>query len=108
MLQFQPSGPGLYLIGPGPDLLASSVAQDEQLRNMIKRSTLSESKFLHSIGTSASEREKVIVSKAVDKTKRQQEAIRKEIGIGTSLSEEDVKEYVKEVELEEGEVQREE
>lgn len=36
----------------------------------------------------------------VDKTKRQQEEISKDIGIGTSLSEEDVKEYVREVEQE--------
>ena len=70
---------------------------------MIKSSTLSESKFLHSIGTSASEREKVLVSTVLDKTKRKQEEIRKDIGIGTSLTEEDVKEYVREVEQEKSE-----
>jgi hypothetical protein len=68
---------------------------------MIKKSTLSESKFLHSIGTSAGEREKVIINTALDKAKRQQETIAKDIGIGTSLTEEDIKNYVKEVEEEE-------
>ena len=96
-------GLGSYLILIGLYLSALSVSQDENLRNMIKRSTLSESKFLHSIGTSATEGEKVIVRTVLDKTKRQQEAIRKDIGIGTSLGEEDVKEYIKEVEKEESE-----
>ena len=34
----------------------------------------------------------------LDKAKRQQETIAKDIGIGTSLSEEDIKNYVNEVE----------
>lgn len=93
-------GLGSYLILLGLYLSALSVSQDEQLRNMIKRSTLSESKFLHSIGTSAGERKKEIVSTVLDKTKRQQETIVKDIGIGTSLTEEDIKNYVEEVEEE--------
>jgi hypothetical protein len=96
-------GLGSYLILLGLYLSALSISQDENLRNMIKSSTLSESKFLHSIGTSASEREKVLVSTVLDKTKRKQEEIRKDIGIGTSLTEEDVKEYVREVEQEKSE-----
>lgn len=94
-------GMGSYLILLGLYLSALSVSQDEQLRNMIKRSTLSESKFLHSIGTSAGEREKVIINTVLDKAKRQQETIANDIGIGTSLSEEDIKNYVKEVEEDE-------
>ena len=96
-------GLGSYLILIGLYLSALSVSRDEDLRDMIRRSTLSESKFLHSIGTSATEREKVIVNTVLDKTKRQQEEIRKDLGIGTSLSEEDVEEYIKEVEKEESE-----
>lgn len=96
-------GLGSYLILLGLYLSALSVSQDEGLRNMIRKSTLSESKFLHSIGTSATEREKALVSTVLDKTKRQQEEISKDIGIGTSLSEEDVKEYVREVEQEKSE-----
>lgn len=91
-------GLGSYLIVLGLYLSALSISQDEQLRNMIKRSTLSESKFLHSIGTSAGEREKAIAATVLDKAKRQQQTIIKDIGIGTSLSEEDIKEYVKQVE----------
>ena len=91
-------GLGSYLILLGLYLSALSVSQDEQLRNLIKTSTLSESKFLHSIGTSAAGRRKEIVNTVLDKAKRQQETIAKDIGIGTSLSEEDIKNYVNEVE----------
>jgi len=93
-------GLGSYLILLGLYLSALSVSQDEQLRNMIKRSTLSESKFLHSIGTSAGERKKEIVNTVLDKAKWQQETIVKDIGIGTSLTEEDIKNYVEEAEEE--------
>jgi hypothetical protein len=85
-------------LAPDP---GGSVSQDEQLRNMIKRSTLSESKFLHSIGTSAGERKREIVSTVLDKAKRHQETIVKDIGIGTSLTEDDIKNYVEEVEEQE-------
>jgi hypothetical protein len=98
-------GLGSYLILLGIYLSALSVSQDEQLRTMIRKSTLSESKFLHSIGTSAGEREKVIASTVLDKAKQKQNSIAKDIGIGTSLSEEDIKNYVKEVEKVQEEVQ---
>ena len=91
-------GLGSYLILLGLYLSALSVSQDEQLRNMIKKSTLSESKFLHTIGTSAGEREKVIVGSVMEKAKQKQQSIAKDTGIGTSLSEEDIRNYVKEVE----------
>ena len=93
-------GLGTYLIVLGLYLSALSVAQDEQLRNMIKKSTLSESKFLHSIGTSAGERRREIVSTVLEKAKRQQATIVNNIGIRTSLTEEDIKSYVNEVEKE--------
>jgi hypothetical protein len=98
-------GLGTYLIVLGLYLSALSVSQDEQLRNMIKSSTLSESKFLHSMGTSAGERRKEIFSTVLEKAKRQQATIVKDIGIDTSLSEEDIKSYVNEVEKEQEEVQ---
>jgi hypothetical protein len=98
-------GLGTYLIVLGLYLSALSVSQDVQLRNMIKSSTLSESKFLHSIGTSAGERRKEIFSTVLEKAKRQQATIVKDIGIDTSLSEEDIKSYVNEVEKEQEEVQ---
>jgi hypothetical protein len=96
-------GLGSYLILLGLYLSALSVSQDDQLRTMIKRSTLSESKFLHSIGTSAAERNKDIVNTVLEKAKQQQATIVKDIGIDTSLSEEDIKNYVSEVERQEEE-----
>lgn len=94
-------GLGSYLILLGLYLSALSVSQDEQLRDTIKRSTLSESKFLHSIGVSAGERRKEIVNTVLEKAKQQQATIVKNIGIDTSLSEEDIKDYVNKVEKEE-------
>jgi hypothetical protein len=96
-------GLGSYLILIGLYLSALSVSQDNELRSMIKRSTLSESKFLHSIGTSAAERQRFLVNSVVGKAKRQQETIAKDIGIETSLTEEDIKNYVNEVEKQEEE-----
>jgi hypothetical protein len=96
-------GLGSYLILLGLYLSALSISQDEQLRNMIKRSTLLESKFLHSIGTSAAERRKEVVSTVLEKAKRQKATIIKDIGVDTSLSEEDIRSYVNEIEKEEEE-----
>jgi hypothetical protein len=96
-------GLGSYLILLGLYLSALSISQDKQLRNMIKRSTLLESKFLHSIGTSAAERRKDIVSTVLEKAKRQKATIIKDIGVDTSLSEEDIRSYVNEIEKEEEE-----
>ena len=62
---------------------------------------LLESKFLHSIGTSAAERQKILANSIVDKAKWQHETIIEDIGIGTSLTEDGMKEYVKEVEVSE-------
>ena len=53
---------------------------------------------MHSIGTSSRVREKVIINTVIDKARQRQEKIIKDIGIGTSLTEEDIKNYVKEVE----------
>jgi hypothetical protein len=91
-------GLGSYLILFGLYLSALSVSHDNELRSMIRSSTLSESKFLHSIGTSSRERKKVIINTVIDKARQRQEKIIKDIGIGTSLTEEDIKNYVKEVE----------
>jgi hypothetical protein len=91
-------GLGSYLILLGLYLSALSVSQDEQLRNMIKKSTLFESKFLHTIGTSATQRTDEILNSVLNKAKHQQQTIAKDIGIETSLSEDDIKNYVKEIE----------
>lgn len=64
---------------------------------MIKSSTLQESKFLHSIGSSAAEREEKIIDRVLNKAKQEQQIIAEESGVRTSLNEEDIKEYVKQV-----------
>jgi hypothetical protein len=91
-------GIGSYLLLVGLYLSALSVSEDNELRNMIKASALSESKFLHSIGLSAAEREKTIENDVLDKARQQQKVINEEIGVSTSLSENDIKDYVKEIE----------
>jgi len=91
-------GLGSYLILLGLYLSALSVSQDEQLRSMIKKSTLSESKFLHSIGTAAGEQEKEMVNTVLNRVRKQQERVAKDTGIVTSLSEEEIKDFVKDIE----------
>jgi hypothetical protein len=90
-------GLGSYLILIGLYLSAISVSMDEQLKNIIKNSTLAESKFLNSIGMSAAEREKTLFKEMLFKAQHHKEAIKKDIGIETSISEDDIKEYVKEL-----------
>ena len=57
---------------------------------MVKRSTLSESKFLLSIGTSATERNNEILNSVLNQAKCQQKAVAEDIGIVTSLNDKDV------------------
>ncbi len=91
-------GLGSYLILIGLYLSAKSISRDEELKKMIKNSTLAESKFLHSIGMSESEREKKLLKEVLIKAKEQKENIKKDTGIELSMSEEDIKELVKEIE----------
>jgi hypothetical protein len=94
-------GLGSYLILLGLYLSAQSIGQNEQLKKMIKRSTLAESKFLHSIGTSAAEREKILVNDALIKSRIQKEMAIKNVGIPAPISEIDIKQYVREIEKKE-------
>lgn len=91
-------GLGSYLILIGLYLSAKSISRDEELKKMIKNSTLAESKFLHSIGMSESEREKKLLKEVLIKAKEQKENIKKDTGIELSMSEEDIKELVREME----------
>jgi len=91
-------GIGSYLLLVGLYLSALSVSEDDELRSMIKKSTLSELKFLHSIGAAAADQEKAVVDDVLNKAKKEQDIITDEIGIRTSLSESDIKDYVKEIE----------
>lgn len=55
-------GLGSYLILFGLYLSAISISMDRQLKDFVKNSTLTESRFLNSIGTSASKKEKKLDS----------------------------------------------
>jgi hypothetical protein len=90
-------GLGSYLILIGLYLSAISISMDEQLKNTIKNSTLAESKFLNSIGMSAAERQKKLFKDMLYKAQKQKEAIKKDVGIETSITEDDIKEYAKEL-----------
>jgi 5-bromo-4-chloroindolyl phosphate hydrolysis protein len=92
-------GLGSYLILVGLSLSAISISKDEQLKEMIKNSTMAESKFLHSIGMSESERENKLLKDIVIKAKQQKENLEKDTGIELSISEEDIKEFVRELEV---------
>ena len=81
-----------YLIFIGIYSSALSVAEDSTLRQSIRRFAIKESKLLDSIGTAEMERE--IQRKVVEFTKRNQDKMMEETGIASSLTEEDVKEYL--------------
>jgi hypothetical protein len=92
-------GLGSYLILIGLYLSALSVSEDDELRDYIKKSTMQESRFLHSIGSSSlAEREREVMNKVLSKAKEQQRLITESTGVSTSLSEEEMKEYVKNTE----------
>jgi hypothetical protein len=92
-------GIGSYLILIGLYSSALSVSEDDELRNYIKKSTMQESRFLHSIGSSSlAQREREVMDKVLSKTKEQQRLIAESTGVSTSISEEEIKEYVKNTE----------
>jgi hypothetical protein len=86
-----------YLIFLGIYSSAISVAEDPSLRQTI-RSIAPESRLLDSIGTAQMEQE--IQARVIAFTKRNQDKMVEETGIESSLTEEDVKEYLEEVILE--------
>jgi hypothetical protein len=84
-----------YLILVGIYSSAMSVSEDSILRQSIRDFARKESRLLDSIGMAQMEQE--IQKKVIDFTKRNQERIAEETGIQSSLSEEDVKEYLQQV-----------
>ena len=60
---------------------------------------MAESKFLHSLGMSESERENKLLKDIVIKAKQQKKNLEKDTGIELSLSEDDIKEFVRELEV---------
>jgi hypothetical protein len=74
---------------------AISVSQDSKLRKSIRSFAIEQTRLLDSIGTALMERE--IENKVVGFTKRNQNKMAKETGIQSSLSEDDIKQYLEQV-----------
>ena len=82
-----------FLVFVGIYSSAISVAQDSKLRKSIRGFAIEETKLLDSIGTAQMERE--IEKKVIGLTKINQNRMAKETGIQSSLSEDDIKGYLK-------------
>jgi len=84
-----------YLVLIGIYSSAISVAHDVELRRSVRRLAVKEFKLLDSIGTAHMEQE--IQRTVLKLASRQQEAMEADTGVGSSLDEEDVKQYLDEV-----------
>jgi hypothetical protein len=84
-----------FLIFIGIYSSAISVAEDSQLRKSIRRYAVDESKLLDSIGMAQMEAE--IEKKVLTLAKRNQEKMAEESGVQSSLSEDDIKQYLGQV-----------
>jgi hypothetical protein len=74
---------------------AISVSEDSMLRKSVRKLIVKETKLLDSIATAQMEQE--IQNKVLEATKRLSATLSKETGIESSLHEEDIKRYCKEV-----------
>ncbi len=84
-----------FLVFVGIYSSAVSVAQDSKLRKSIRGFAVEEARLLDSIGTAQMEQE--IEKRVIGFTKRNQNRLAKETGVQTSLSDDDVKQYVEQV-----------
>jgi hypothetical protein len=84
-----------YLLLLGVYSSAISVSEDSKLRQSIREFTLAESKLLDSIGTAHMEQE--IQKRVLALTKKNQHNLEEETGIQSSLTDDDVKEYLEQV-----------
>ena len=84
-----------YLVLVGIYSSAISLSQDSKLRQSIRQLTLGEPKLLDSIGTAQMEQE--IEKRVLALTKRNQDKMAVETGIQSSLSDDDVREYLEQV-----------
>jgi hypothetical protein len=84
-----------FLVFVGIYSSAISVAQDSTLRKSIRGFAIEETRLLDSIGTAQMERE--IEKKVIGLTKMHQNRMTKETGVQSSLSEDDIKGYLKQV-----------
>ncbi len=70
------------------------IAQDDEIRRLIKRSILNEGIFGH-IGTAESYRQ--VENKLISAAKKQSVSLKETSGIETTIPEEEIKEYIKTV-----------
>jgi hypothetical protein len=84
-----------YLVLVGIYSSAISVSEDSKLRQSIRQFALRESKLLDSIGTAQMEQE--IQRRVLTLTKQNQNRMAEETGIQSSLTDDDVKEYLEQV-----------
>ena len=84
-----------YLIFMGIYSSAISVAQDSELRQSIRGFAIKDSRLLDSIGVAQMEQQ--IQKRVIALTKQNQDRIREASGIESSLTEEDMKQYLEQV-----------
>ena len=86
------TGLSCYLIYSGLFSSAAIVSQDTTLRQSIRRSVTEQSKLLDSIGTAHMEQE--LQSRVLTITKKNSDAMAEETGVETSMTEDDIKNYL--------------
>lgn len=88
-------GLAAYLLFVGFYFSAISVAQDYHLRSIVKKSAYKESRLIGSIGNAQLEEE--LKNKVLYMVKRQKDSMIEEAGVQSSLTDEEIKEYVDQV-----------
>lgn len=88
-------GLAAYLISIGLYSSAVSISQDSQLRASIRRSVEQEVRFIGKIGEAEMDRN--ILDKVLKTSKRFSKIMPEETGVSSSLSDEEIKEYIEEV-----------
>ena len=86
------TGLSCYLIYSGLYSSATIVSQDTTLRQSIRKSVTEQSKLLDSIGTAHMEQE--LESRVLTIAKKNSEAMAEESGVETSMTEDDMKDYL--------------
>jgi hypothetical protein len=86
------TGLSCYLIYSGLFSSAAIVSQDTTLRQSIRRSVTEQSKLLDSIGTAHMEQE--LQSHVLTIARKNSDAMAEETGIETSMTEDDMKDYL--------------
>jgi hypothetical protein len=86
------AGLSCYLIYSGLYSSAAIVSQDTTLRQSIRRTVTEQSKLLDSIGTAHMEQE--LQSRVLTIAKKNSDDMAEETGVETSMSEDDMKDYL--------------